>query len=115
MRDFVKFLLLSEAFAVATFGAGWWTVPVVAALWGFFAAPSSRQSLFVAACAAFGWACLLMLNVARGPVSSVAAQLGQVMRVPPFGLYLLTLIFPALLALTAATLVIAVRRSRAAP
>ena len=115
MRNLVRFLLLSEAFAVTTFGVGWWTVPVVAALWGFFAAPSSRQSLFVAACAAFGWACLLMLNAARGPVSSVAAQLGQVMRVPPVGLYMLTLVFPALLALGAATLVISVRRSRATP
>ena len=110
MRVFVKFLLLSEAFAVMTFGAGWWAVPVVAALWGMFGSPVATRGRFAAACAAFGWGSLLMLHATRGSVSAVASQVGEVMGVPPAALYGLTILFPALLAWSAATLSPVLRR-----
>ncbi len=110
MRAVVKFLLLSEAFAVMTFGLGWWTVPIVAALWGIFGAPVERRAGFAALCAAFGWACLLVLHATRGSLSAVAKQIGELIFVPPFALYSATLIFPAVLAWSAATLAPMLRR-----
>ncbi len=104
MNKVVRYVLLAEVFAVATFAVGWWAVPVVAALWGFFSRDPKRPRN-VAVAAAGGWATLLVLDAVRGPVYVMASQLGDVMSIPPFVLYLVTLLFPALLAWAAATLV----------
>lgn len=100
----VRYVLLAEAFAVVTFGLGWWTVPLLAATWGFFSGDPNRARN-VAFAAAGGWATLLALDAARGPVNVMADQLGTVMSIPPAALYVITLLFPALLALCAATMV----------
>ncbi|MBA2706240.1 MAG: hypothetical protein H0U59_00345 [Gemmatimonadaceae bacterium] len=113
LRAFVAFLLLAEAFAVTTFGLGWWAVPIVAALWAAFTR-SSRRAGFAALCAATGWGCLLVLNATRGPVGEVAAQLSGVMRVPAPLLYAVTLGFPALLAWSAAAIAARLTRRQAA-
>ena len=113
MNGFIKHLLLAEAFAVATFGLGWWSVPVVAALWGL--ASTDRLRVRNAALgASAGWATLLLLDAARGPVHAMASQLAGVMRVPVPVLYLATLIFPAVLAWSAAALMPSLRRHREA-
>jgi hypothetical protein len=108
LRAVVKAVLLAEAFAVATFGLGWWAVPIVAA---FYAAASRRRhpARFAALCAAGGWAALLLLDFAKGPVLNMAAKLGGVMGIPAPGLLILTLLFPALLAWCAAVLVPQIR------
>ncbi|HVF41317.1 MAG TPA: hypothetical protein VM939_15540 [Gemmatimonadaceae bacterium] len=113
LRRFVAFLLLSEAFAVTTFGLGWWSVPIVAAIWGAVD-ESPRRASFAAICAAVGWGTLLLLDAARGSIGEIASQLGGVMRVPVPALYLLTIAFPALLAWSAAALVPRIRRRRSA-
>ena len=110
MRSFVKMVLLAEAFAVATYGLGWWTVPVVAALYALVSVERNRV-LIAGLCAAGGWATLFLLDVAKGPVGSMGAKLGGVMSLPPLALYAATLLFPAVIAWCAATLVPAVRRS----
>ena len=107
-RPFVKFVLLAELFAVATFGLGWWSVPLVAAVWAL-ASRSERKAMFAGLAALGGWATLLLLDVARGPVATMGSQLGDVMNLPALGLYAFTLIFPALLAWCAASLVPTVR------
>ena len=104
MSKLIRYVLLAEGFAVATFGVGWWTVPVIAALWGFFSRDPGR-SRNVAFSAAGGWATLLVLDAVRGPINVMADQLAAVMSLPPFVLYVVTLLFPALLAWAAATLV----------
>lgn len=101
MSKLVRYVLLAEAFAVATFGLGWWAVPIIAAAWGFFSTDPARVRN-VALAAALGWATLLILDAVRGPVSAMGTQLGAVMGLPPVVLYLVTLVFPALLALCAA-------------
>ena len=101
MKPIIRYVLLVGAFAVATDGLGWWSVPLIAALWGFFSADFHRVRNAGLA-AATGWALLLLLDVARGPVGSMAAQLGELMNLPTFALYLLTLLFPAALAWSAA-------------
>ncbi len=97
MNAFVKYLLLAEGFAVTTYGLGWWSVPIVAAMWSFFSKDAHRVR-DAAIAAAAGWASLLLLDIWRGPVSTMADQLGALMGLPPFLLYLLTLLFPAVLA-----------------
>lgn len=109
MRPFVKFILLAEGFAVATFGLGWWVVPIVGAVWGLMSRDANKAR-FAALAAGAGWASLLLLDVARGPVGVMGSQLAGVMKLPAPALYLLTLLFPALLAWGAATLVPTVRR-----
>jgi hypothetical protein len=109
MRTFVKIVLLAELFAVATYALGWWTVPIIAADWGI-ATRDFKPARIAALCAAAGWATLLILDVVKGPVDTMASKLGGVMGVPAFVLLLLTLIFPALLAWSAAALASSVRR-----
>ena len=104
MRGFLKVVLLAEAFAVATFGLGWWSVPLVAAVWALISRDSNRARI-AAVCAAGGWASLLALDIVKGPVLTMGNQLGTIMNLPPVVLYLLTLGFPALLAWSAAALV----------
>lgn len=106
----VKAVLLAEAFAVATFALGWWTVPLVAALYSL--ATSNPNRARTAALAALGgWATLLLLDAAKGPVGAMAARLGGVMNLPPAVLWILTLVFPALLAWSAAALTPSLRGS----
>ena len=114
MKNFVRFILLAELFAVATYALGWWTVPIVAALWAMFSRDSNR-ALVASVCAAGGWASLLLLDFAKGPVPAMAAKLGGVMGVPDFVLLIMTLVFPALLALCSAALAGEVVRVKPAP
>jgi hypothetical protein len=113
MRSLVKVLLLAELFAVATYAFGWWTVPVIAALWAIVSS-DDKPARLAAVCAALGWGTLLVLDAIKGPVGEMATRLGGVMRVPSVVLILLTLIFPALLAWSAAALVGAFKRGAAA-
>ncbi|HEY0242947.1 MAG TPA: hypothetical protein VGC52_09810 [Gemmatimonadaceae bacterium] len=112
LRSVVKAVLLAEAFAVATFALGWWSVPIVAVL---YAAASKRRypARFAGLCAAGGWGALLLLDFAKGPVANMGTRLGGVMGVPPAVLFVLTLLFPALLAWCAATFVPQLRANRA--
>ena len=112
MRRVIALVLLAEAFAVATFGLGWWSVPIVAAAWAAYSTDRNRARI-AAFCAMGGWATLLALDFARGPVGTMATQLGGVMSLPPIVLFILTLVFPALLAWSAATLMTLFRKSSA--
>jgi hypothetical protein len=106
----VKAVLLAEAFAVATFGLGWWTVPIIAALYAI-ASTNPHRARTADLCAVGGWATLLLLDALKGPVGAMATRLGGVMGVPAVILLLLTLIFPALLAWTAAATASSLRGS----
>lgn len=112
LRTIVKAILLAEGFAVATFGLGWWTVPVVAAAFAL-ASTMRRPALFAALSAAAGWGFLLLLDAAKGPVGNMGARLGGVMGVPALVLWSVTLLFPALLAWCAATLMPQLRSNAA--
>ena len=111
MGRIARALLLAEAFAVATYGIGWWSVPIIAAAWALFSSDAKRAR-FAALCAAGGWATLLLLDAARGPVAAMASRLGGVIGVPSVVLLLVTLLFPALLAWSGAALM--PRRARPA-
>lgn len=104
MKKLVLVVLLAEAFAVTTFGLGWWSVPIVAAVFALISA-SDKRALIAAACAAGGWLTLLLLDAAKGPVGMMGTRLGGAMGLRPIVLYAVTLVFPALMAWSAATLV----------
>jgi len=103
-------VLLAEAFAVATFAFGWWTVPVLAALYAI-ASSNPKRARTAGLCALAGWGTLLALDFAKGPVAEMGHRLGGVMGLPSVVLYILTLFFPALLAWSAAKLIPSLRES----
>jgi hypothetical protein len=88
--------------AVATSLAGWWLIPVLAALW---VQVFPRTALPATTCglgAASGWAVLLLVGAAQGPANTVARRVGAVFLMPGWAFVGLTLLFGALLASTAA-------------
>ena len=87
---------------VATAAGGWWTVPLVAAAWTRISRRDRHPAGSCAAGAALAWAFLLGIGALQGPVDSVARCLGPIVGVPGWAYVLLTLVFPALLAATAA-------------
>lgn len=110
MGHAVKVMLLAEAFAVTTYGLGWWSVPIVAVLWALLSL-DARRARTAALCAAGGWATLLLLDVARGSAGTMADKLSGVLGVPAVVLWIATLLFPALLAWSAAALTPSLRGS----
>ena len=95
--------------AAATAVGGWWTIPVLAAVWMRVLSRDAATATICAIGAASGWALLLVWDAAHGPVDTVAGRVGGVFLLPGWGFAGLTLLFAALLAATAAA---AARRGR---
>jgi hypothetical protein len=105
MKSFAGFLSLIAAFALASW-LGWWAVPLVAALWGLLRPGTWRPILSAALAAALGWGFWLLLDgiLGNGALAQLGSRLGGVLHLRLTLLLLLTLIFPALLAWSAAAL-----------
>jgi hypothetical protein len=110
LRSLVKFVLIAEAFAVATYALGWWTVPLLALACGLIIHVDRKPVVYATLGATAGWLMLLLLDAARGPFGEVAARFGGVMGFPPAALVVTTLVFPGLLAWSASSIGAAVRR-----
>ncbi len=108
MRTLAHVLALLVAFGLATAWAGWWTVPIVAALWAFARPGAGRPGVTAGAVAAAAWAALL---VGTGPeaLGPLARVLGGIVGTSAAVAIAITLIFPATLAASAASLVAALR------
>ncbi len=106
--------LAAAVMAVLTWLVGWWAVPLVAAFVGSLVYVREGVAWRMALAGAVAWALLLIVNATTGRLSVAATTLGGVLRVPGVVLVLITLAFPALLAWSAATVAIAVRRLEAA-
>jgi hypothetical protein len=102
MMQLLRLALLAAAFAVATFVAGWWAVPVVAACYAAITLNQRGSAVASGFAAMFGWTALLILDAAQGPVGTLAAELGGILRLKPVGVYGVTIAFPGLLAVSAA-------------
>ena len=109
LRSVVKFVLLSEAFAVVTFAGGWSGVPLLALVMGLGMSSEAKPVRWATLCAATGWLELLLLAAGRGPLGEVATRFGGVLGLPPIGLFAITLLFPALLAWSASSIGAALR------
>ena len=88
--------------AVATSLAGWWLIPVLAALWVRVLPRTDLPAITCGLGAASGWAVLLLVDAAQGPAGTVARRAGGVFLLPGWAFVGLTLVFGALLASTAA-------------
>jgi hypothetical protein len=111
MMQLSRLVLLATAFAIATFVLGWWAVPIVAAIYGAISAAQRGSSIVAGFAAMIGWGALLAITAARGPVGTLAAELGGVLNLKASGVYAVTIAFPGLLAISAAV----VARALASP
>jgi hypothetical protein len=109
MRSIVLFMLAVAAMAVGTWYVGWWMVPVVGAVWGFVAVADRALPLQAALAGVNAWGILLALRMPGGGVERVAGSVGTLLSIGGAALIALTLLYPALLAASAAMLVRAVR------
>jgi hypothetical protein len=112
MRASLRVGLLAPAFALATAAFGWWTVPLLGAVWGGVAAATSRPGVTAGTAAGLGWLFLLAWTATQGPVWVVAQRAGGVLALPGWLFVGVTVAFSALLGGSAAAAVSGVRRSR---
>lgn len=100
----MRITLFGALTAAGTVAGGWWSVPILAALW-VRVLPSDRNAVGTTMFgAALGWLFLLGLLAFQGPVPAVAVMCSAVLGLPRWGFPLVTLLFPAALAGTAALL-----------
>lgn len=106
----VQVLVGAIVVAFGTMGLGWW-FPVA---WGAIAGllwPSQRPARLAAVAALLGWgAWLVVLVIGGAPLGDVASRVGAVLRVNGPVLVLVTLLYPAVLALCAAAVTSRLRR-----
>jgi len=104
-------LFVAGALAALTWLLGWWGVLVGAAIIGFVFHDVGGGGWRTAAGAALAWSLLLLVDAVAGPIGVVSRTLGGVVRIPAMMLVLVTLVLPAALAWSAATLVAEARRA----
>ena len=107
-------MIMSIAFALATAVVGWGAIPALAAIWGFVARGEERPAMVAAVAAGGGWLLLMVWVATQGPVGEVARRAGGVMSVPGFGMVIVTLAYPMVVAWAAAALTNAVTESKRA-
>ncbi|HVZ78858.1 MAG TPA: hypothetical protein VG818_12825 [Gemmatimonadaceae bacterium] len=109
----LRSLLLAAAFAIATWAFGWWAVPLLGLAWGAVAFDSRFAGATAAWGAGLGWLGLLAWEAARGaPIVSFGGRLAAAMQLPLAALWIAEVLFPVLVAWSAATLAAALRSRR---
>lgn len=98
----IVFAVLVVAFGAGTLLVGWWTVPIIALVWGGLAPSRMRAGVSAAVAAVLSWALLLGWMATQGSVVSVAGRVGAIYGVPGIAFFAITLAFVALLAGSAA-------------
>jgi len=93
---------------------GWWAVPVAAAVYGGMTHSHRGGPLVAGVAAMLAWGVLLAVDAWLGPLSRVASLVGGVLQVRPIAVYVVTLAFPGLLAVSAALVARAATRGVAA-
>lgn len=103
MRSTLAVAALILAFLLGTW-VGWWMVPLVALLWSLL--PPARSPMLPAFAVAAAWALWLGYDclAGGGGLGRLALRLSGLMQLPSLLLILLTLLFPALLAASAASI-----------
>jgi RsiW-degrading membrane proteinase PrsW (M82 family) len=112
MKRGIWFAGVVAAIATCTWVVGWWMVPVVAGIYGFVRRDDAATPLLAGLAGMVAWGVLLAFSATGAPAGSVSDAVGRAMRVGPGPLMALTLIYPALLAASAAALVKALARPR---
>jgi hypothetical protein len=102
IAQLLRLAFLAAAFALATFVLGWWAVPLVAACYAAITSAQRGNAVASGLAAMLGWGALLAWTAARGPVGTLAVELGGILQLKPVGVYAATIAFPGLLAVSAA-------------
>lgn len=95
-------VIVALAIAASTWLGGWWAVVVVALVAGFLHSEEPKTPWRVGLAGILGWSLLLVVD-ARGAFGRLATVLGGAMSIPSPALLLMTVLFAALLAWSAAT------------
>ena len=103
-------LFVATAMIALTWVLGWWGILLVALIIGIVFHDHGGGGWRVGAAASVAWGALLVADVVAGPLARVGTLLGGVMGVPGVVLPLLTIVFPAALAWSAATIAAELRR-----
>lgn len=103
-------LVVAAAMTVLTWVLGWWGIVLVALIIGAVFHEHGGGGWRVGVAASVAWGALLVIDVVAGSMGRVATLLGGVMNVPAVVLLLLTIVFPAALAWSAATIAAETRR-----
>jgi len=114
MRWLMQFVAAALLVAAGTMVAGWWTVPVLGALYGAWAAAQRTAVITAALAGAAGWGALLLWDATVGPVGRLVQVFGAFSHLPGSAFVVLTLAYPALLCASAAALSRGLLRWRAA-
>jgi len=97
-------LLVAVIVAGATWFVGWWSVAIVALVVGFMYRREGGRAWRVALGASEGWAILLVIDAIGGRFVPVASTIAGAMSLPAVALIVVTLLFPALIGWSGATL-----------
>ena len=98
----IVFLVATLAIAAMTWVAGWWGVALAALVVGATQWRRGGIGWMTALAAIVAWGALLLMDAASGRFGALASSVGGVMRVPAAALVVVTLLFAALLAWSAA-------------
>ena len=100
----IPLLVTALGVALLTWSLGWWGVVVAALVAGAVLSRRRGAPWLVALAAVTAWGALILVNSAGGRFATLASSIGGVMRFPPALLVIVTLLFGALLAWSAAVL-----------
>jgi hypothetical protein len=103
LRQFSEFIGATVLMAVATWFIAWWAVPLIAATWGLARRRDRWVPLLAGTAGMMSWLALLFLPSSPAAVGRLADVAGTAMGTGPGPLLVLTLMFPALLAASAAS------------
>lgn len=104
-------LLVALGVAGLTWLVGWWGVAIVALIVGFAYRSESGRPWRVALGASEGWAILLLIDTFGGRFGRVATTVAGSMSLPAAALLIVTLLFPALIGWSAATVAAALSQT----
>jgi hypothetical protein len=107
-----RVIVLGIVMAALTWFIGWWGVLIVSLGWGLVAETHTNPARTAALAAVGAWSVLLLLTAMQGPVWTLAEMLSGIFGMPAVVLLVVTVLFPALLALSSAALVGELKRLR---
>jgi hypothetical protein len=104
--------IVAAILVAATWVAGWWGVPLIAAVVGVLLCTRRGIAGLVALAAVIAWSVLILVDGASGRFGVLAGLLGSTLQVPAAALLTVTLLFAALLAWSAAAIGVEIGRVR---
>lgn len=104
--------IVAAILAATTWVAGWWGVPLVAAVVGALLCTRRGIAGLTALAAVIAWSVLILVDGASGRFGALAGLVGGTLQLPAGALLTVTLLFAALLAWSAAALGVEIGRVR---